>query len=86
MAEAALDMLLERIRGQERSPLHRVFAPELVVRQSCSSPAAVGKTESQRAGRTASLTARDSSDKKSRVKKTDIARTEENADLPTAAR
>ncbi|NUY04246.1 LacI family DNA-binding transcriptional regulator [Paraburkholderia youngii] len=86
MAEAALNMLLERIRGDERSPRHMVFPPELVVRQSCSSPAAFGKTESQGAARTPSATARDSSDKKSRMKKTDLAGTEGNIDLPTAAR
>lgn len=43
MAEAALGMLIERIKGEDHSPRHRVFAPELIVRQSCAKPRA-GKT------------------------------------------
>jgi LacI family transcriptional regulator len=38
MAEAALDMLIERVQGKRGPPRHRVFAPELAVRRSCGAP------------------------------------------------
>jgi DNA-binding LacI/PurR family transcriptional regulator len=38
MAEAALTMLVDRVKGETGAPRHRVFAPELIVRQSCGVP------------------------------------------------
>ncbi|MEM5434647.1 LacI family DNA-binding transcriptional regulator [Paraburkholderia diazotrophica] len=40
MAEAAFNLLLERIDGTNAAPKHLVFAPELVIRQSCVAPPA----------------------------------------------
>lgn len=50
MAEAALDMLVDRVEGRSGAPRHLVFAPELVVRQSCAAPAdaAPGKARTRR--------------------------------------
>ncbi|WP_250515865.1 LacI family DNA-binding transcriptional regulator [Caballeronia sp. INDeC2] len=39
MAQAALSLMLERIKGDAREPRHEVFAPELIVRKSCARPA-----------------------------------------------
>jgi LacI family transcriptional regulator len=39
MAEAAFNLLLERINGSSVAPRHLVFAPELLIRQSCAAPA-----------------------------------------------
>ena len=36
MASAALSRLVQRLDGEDGEPTHQVFAPELVVRQSCS--------------------------------------------------
>jgi len=39
MADAAFNLLLERINGTSAAPKHLVFTPELVIRQSCVAPA-----------------------------------------------
>lgn len=51
MADAAFNLLLERITGTDAEPRHLVFEPELVIRQSCVAPAASGEL----AARTGSL-------------------------------
>ena len=38
MATAALNRLLQRMDGDDGPPKHQVFAPELVIRQSCAPP------------------------------------------------
>jgi LacI family transcriptional regulator len=38
MAEAALEMLVERVKGSTQAPRHRVFPPELIIRHSCEAP------------------------------------------------
>ncbi|NVI03928.1 LacI family DNA-binding transcriptional regulator [Paraburkholderia youngii] len=40
MADAAFNLLLERINGTDAAPRHLVFPPEMVIRQSCVAPAA----------------------------------------------
>lgn len=39
MASAALSCLSQRLKGDVAAPRHDVFAPELIVRQSCAPPA-----------------------------------------------
>ncbi|PMS36571.1 LacI family transcriptional regulator [Trinickia symbiotica] len=57
MAQAALRMLIERINGDDRSPRHMVFSPELVVRQSCKSPPSRGDSVVSSASPVVSVTA-----------------------------
>jgi LacI family transcriptional regulator len=75
MAEAALGMLLERINGTDRATRHLVFPPELVVRQSCQSPA----LDTHPISRTKTPAARQQPEKKPRAQKTQ-ASTKSNKD------
>jgi DNA-binding LacI/PurR family transcriptional regulator len=38
MAAAAFERLIRRMSGETGSPVHQVFAPSLIVRQSCAPP------------------------------------------------
>jgi LacI family transcriptional regulator len=87
MAEAALSMLIERINGDDRSPRHIVFSPELVVRQSCGSPSARGDSVAGSAGRMSSATGGRQPGKKSRSQKASATQNQhEESDVPVTTR